>query len=55
MQKLVGYIPKGLEKLSRLWNAPMPGYEFRGSALLGTAVVVIVALFTGKMLSKKGD
>ena len=30
MQKLVGYVPKGLEKLSSLWNAPMPDYAFKG-------------------------
>ena len=30
MHKLVGYVPKGLEKLSSLWNAPMPDYAFKG-------------------------
>ena len=69
MQKLVGYIPHGLEKLSGLWNAPLPDYAFKGwegkglshlsfayivSAILGTALTVLVVLFLGKLLAKKG-
>jgi hypothetical protein len=70
MQKLVGYIPKGMQKLSNLWSAPMPDYAFKGggekslphfgfayiiSALAGIAVIVIAVLIIGKMLSKKGE
>ena len=70
MQKLVGYIPKGLKKLSSLWNAPMPDYAFKGweekglfqlsfayilSALLGIAVIAVIVLLIGKLLSKKDD
>jgi hypothetical protein len=70
MQKLVGYIPKGLEKLSSLWNAPIPDYAFKGweekglphlsfayiiSAILGIAVVVAVVVLIGKMLAKKDE
>jgi len=70
MQKLVGYVPKGLEKLSSLWSAPIPNYAFKGweekglphlsfayimSAVVGIAVVVILALIIGKALIKKGD
>lgn len=70
MQKLVGYIPRGLEKLSSLWNAPMPDYAFKGweekglshlsfayiiSASLGIIIIAIVVLFIGRILSKKGD
>ena len=68
--KLVGYVPKGLEKLSNIWHAPMPDYAFKSweekglpslsfayiiSAILGIAVVVIIAVFLGKVLSKKED
>ena len=57
IQRLAGYLPQGLEKLSSLWNAPMPDYAFRGwegkglpqlslsylvSAFIGIAVVVTV-------------
>ena len=70
IQKFVGYIPKGLAKLSSLWNAPMPDYAFKGweekgllhssiayiiSAVTGIIIIVVVALIIGRILSKKGD
>ncbi len=70
MQKLVGYIPHGLEKLSSLWNAPIPDYAFKGweekglphlslayivSAVIGIAIIVAVVLIIGKILTKKGE
>lgn len=70
IQELVGYIPQGLEKLSSLWNAPMPAYAFRGweekglahlsfayiiSAIIGIGVTVLVIMAIGKFLAKKGD
>ncbi len=68
MQKLVGYIPKGLEKLSSLWNAPMPDYAFKGweekglsqlsfayiiSAIVGIGLIIIVVMLVGRLLVKK--
>ncbi|MFA5276028.1 MAG: PDGLE domain-containing protein [Candidatus Omnitrophota bacterium] len=70
MQKLVGYIPKGLEKLSSLWSAPIPDYAFKGweekglpqlsfayiiSAIAGIIIIAIVMLIIGRFLVKKGD
>ena len=70
MQKLVGYIPQGLEKLSSLWNAPLPDYAFKGweekglshlsfayitSAILGIGIIAIVVLAIGKVLVKKDN
>jgi hypothetical protein len=70
MQKLVGYAPKGLEKLSSLWSAPMPDYAFKGweekglshlslayivSAILGIIVIAIVVLLIGKTLSRGNE
>lgn len=70
IQNLAGYVPKGLEKLSRLWNAPLPDYAFKGweekglthqslayviSALLGIAIIVILIFAIGKVLVKKHD
>ena len=70
MTKLVGYIPQGLDKLSGLWNAPMPDYSFKGweekgmthlsfayiiSALLGVVVIAGVVMLIGKLLARKGD
>jgi len=68
MQKLVGYVPQGLEKLSNLWNAPLPDYAFKGweekglphlsfayiiSAIAGICLVALIALLLGRWLTKK--
>ena len=70
MKALVGYIPKGLEKLSRLWSAPMPDYAFKGweenglpslsfayiiSAIVGIGLIILVVMAIGKILTKKGN
>lgn len=70
MQKLVGYVPKGLEKLANLWAAPIPDYAFKGweekglpdlsfayiiSAIVGIAITVLAVIAIGKILAKKGD
>ena len=68
MINLVGYIPKGLERLSGLWSAPIPDYAFKGwgekslaslslayifSAVIGILVCAGVVFILGKFLSKK--
>jgi len=68
IKELVGYIPSGLEKFSRLWSAPIPDYAFKGweekglgslsvayiaSAVIGILVTVAAVLLIGKLLSKK--
>jgi len=70
MQKLVGYIPQGLEKLAGIWNAPIPDYAFKGweekplpnlsfayiiSAVVGIGVTALVVIGIGKILAKKDD
>ena len=70
MQKLVGYVPKGLEKLAGLWNAPIPDYAFKGweekglsylsfayivSAVSGIVIIVAAMYLIGKLLAPKGD
>lgn len=70
MQKLVGYVPQGLKKLSDLWNAPMPDYAFKGweekglqylnfayivSAIVGILIIILVVFGIGKLLAKKDD
>lgn len=67
---LIGYIPRGLEKLSSLWNAPMPDYAFQGweekglqslslayivSAIVGIGISILVVLVIGKLLTRKDD
>ncbi len=63
LKDLVGYLPAGFEKLSALWNAPMPDYAFRGweekglgalasayviSALIGLTAVYFIMVGLGK-------
>jgi len=70
MQKLVGYIPQGLEKIAGLWNAPMPDYAFKGwegkglpdlslayiiSAVLGIGMTVLAVMLIGRTLVKRRD
>lgn len=70
IRKLVGYLPQGLNKLSSLWNAPIPDYALKGregkglfylsiayiiSAILGIVLVVLVIILIGKLLTKKGE
>jgi hypothetical protein len=70
IQKLVGYVPQGLTKLSNLWNAPLPDYSFKGwedkampyqcfayiiAAIAGIAVISSIVFFLGKLLAKDND
>jgi cobalt/nickel transport protein len=69
IKELAGYVPKGLEKLAPLWNAPLSDYAFKGweekglshlsfayiiSAIAGMAVTVMVVLLIGRLLARKG-
>jgi uncharacterized membrane protein len=68
IKELIGYIPKGLEKLSSIWNAPIPDYAFKGwenlgvkhlslayilSAIIGIGFCVVLSYILGKILSNK--
>ena len=58
IKALGGYLPKGMEKLSSLWNAPMSGYAKGGlgyiiCAILGVMVISGVIFIAGKFLNKK--
>jgi hypothetical protein len=68
VRELAGYVPRGLEKLSGLWRAPLPDYAFNGqaekgimqmslayivSAVVGIAVIVLLVLLIGKLIIKK--
>lgn len=68
VKEKLGFIPQGLEKLSGLWNAPLPDYAFPGSEssesmtmsmiayILSAAIGVIVCggmlYFLGKKVAK---
>ena len=68
IKDLIGYIPKGFEKLAHIWSAPVPDYALKGaegkglgilsfhyivSALIGVAVTVLIVWAIGKLLTKK--
>lgn len=65
---LIGYMPKGLEKLSSFWCAPIPDYAFKGwegksigplslayviSGIAGIAITVGIIFLIGRFLGKK--
>lgn len=48
VKELVGYLPKGMEKLSDIWKAPIPDYSFKGlNGDLMTAFSYIFSAFVG--------
>jgi len=68
IKDLIGYIPDGLEKMSSLWRAILPGYSFSGgegqrpgnvsfayivSAIVGIALCAGISLLLGKLLTRK--
>jgi len=67
MQKMVGYAPSGMSRVSELWNAPLPDYAFRGqedsplpalslsyivSAIVGAAAVAALTILIGRILAR---
>ena len=70
MEKLVGYVPQGLKRLSEVWNAPMPDYALKGweekglahlsfayilSAIVGVTLIALIIWLLGKLLVKKSE
>ncbi len=70
IQKMRGSVPQGIQKLTDLWKAPLPGYAFQGwegkdlchssfayviSAVAGIAIIAGVALLIGKVLVKEHE
>ena len=39
LEKLIGYVPEGLKKTVDIWKAPIPDYNFGGSALLSAKII----------------
>lgn len=40
IEKLIGYVPEGLKRLSELWKAPVPDYNFGGEGASMTVQVI---------------
>jgi cobalt/nickel transport protein len=68
IQKMVGFVPQGMQKLADLWQAPMPDYAFKGweekgigmlslayviSAAVGMGIIAGIALLFGKIVHQK--
>ena len=58
IKKMIGYVPKGLERLSGIWAAAIPDYgtskiSYVVSAILGMIVVMGLIFLIGKFLGKK--
>ena len=68
IKEKLGYVPQGFEKLSGVWNAPLPDYAFPGgessksmtlsaaayilSAVIGVVVCGGLLYFVGKKVAK---
>jgi hypothetical protein len=66
LEKLLGYVPEGLKKLSDFWKPPVPDYNFGGesaafstqvisyiiSGMIGIAAAAIVIYFIAKFMFK---
>lgn len=69
IEKMIGYAPEGLKRLSELWSSPMPDYTLSGwgsglklfagyifSGIIGVTLVVCISILVGKFLAgKNGD
>ena len=60
--KLLGFVPKGLQKFSNIWGAPFSDYTVPGtvnylgyiiSAFVGMFLVISITWLVGKILTKK--
>jgi hypothetical protein len=68
LEKLLGFLPEGLKKLTHIWKAPVLGYNFGGegasktlqvisyiaSGFLGIGVCVLIVFIISRFISKHG-
>jgi cobalt/nickel transport protein len=66
IEKMLGYVPEGMKKITDIWKAPVPDYNSGGegvssgiqaawyviSALIGVAAVVLVIYVITRILSR---
>jgi hypothetical protein len=67
IRKMIGYIPEGMQKLSHIWQSPMPDYTVPGpkqgiaqqgleyflTAVIGIAVTAGLAYAAARLLARK--
>ncbi len=68
LEKLLGFVPEGLKKLTDIWKAPISGYNFYGegasktlqvisyiaSGFLGIGMCALIVLIISRFISKHG-
>ncbi len=68
LEKLLGFVPEGLKKLTDLWKAPIPDYNLAGegasktlqvisytaSGLLGIGVCILIVFIISRFIAKHG-
>ena len=68
LEELLGYVPEGLKKLTDLWKAPVPDYNFGGegtsmtvqaisyiaSGLLGIGACALVVFTISRFMTRHG-
>ena len=68
LEKLLGYVPEGLKKLTDLWRAPVPDYNFGGegssktvqvfsyiaSGFLGIGACALVVFIISRLIVRHG-
>jgi len=68
LEKLLGYLPEGLKRLTDIWKAPIPDYHFGGegaskavqvlsyiaSGFLGIGVCVLIVFILSRFIAKHG-
>ena len=66
LEQILGYVPQGLKKLSHIWKAPVPNYNFGGrdasmtlqiisyvaSGVLGVLAVALVVFLITRLMAK---
>jgi hypothetical protein len=68
IEKLLGFVPEGIRRLSDLWSAPVPDYSLKSwegqglaksglayffSGVLGVGLIGLLSFFVGKLLTRK--
>jgi cobalt/nickel transport protein len=68
IQKMVVFVPQGMQKLADIWQAPMPDYAFKGweekglgmlslayviSAAVGIGIITAITMLFGNIVNKK--
>jgi cobalt/nickel transport protein len=68
VKELIGYVPKGLERYSHVWKAPLPDYNVNSkdksiihrsgyyivSGIIGAVIAFVIMVVISKLLARNG-